>query len=89
MKTSSIPFTDLLGELPREKVLATEYQFDVADRIDALMQERGYNQKTFAQAIGHRPSEVHRWLSGEHNFTLKTIALLSEFFGKPIINILK
>lgn len=89
MKTSSIPLQELLGELPSEKVLATEYQFDVADRISALMDERGFNQKTFAQAIGHRPSEVHRWLSGEHNFTLKTIALLTDFFGKPIISVLK
>jgi hypothetical protein len=31
---------------------------------------------------------VTRWLSGEHNFTIATIAKLSTFFNKPIINVL-
>lgn len=28
---------------------------------------------------------INRWLSGEHNSTIATIAMLSTFFGKPII----
>lgn len=89
MKTSEISFQDLIGSLPVEKVLAADYQFDVADRIDALMKERGLNQKQFAMAIGHRPSEISKWLSGQHNFTLKTIAMLTHFFGKPLIKVIK
>ncbi|MDE5572603.1 MAG: helix-turn-helix transcriptional regulator [Muribaculaceae bacterium] len=52
-----------------------------------LMQENGLTKKQLADAIGKRPSEVTRWLSGEHNFTLSTIAMLSSFFGKPIITV--
>ncbi len=89
MKTSDTPFYEMLGPLPAEKVLAADYQFDVADRIEALMKERGLNQKQLAMAIGHRPSEISKWLSGQHNFTLKTIAMLTHFFGKPLITVVK
>ncbi|MDE6548376.1 MAG: helix-turn-helix domain-containing protein, partial [Muribaculaceae bacterium] len=40
-----------------------------------------------ADAIGKRPSEITRWLSGEHNFTISTLAMLSSFFGQPIITV--
>ncbi len=33
------------------------------------------------------PNEVTRWLSGEHNFTISTIAMLSAFFGESIITV--
>ncbi len=51
------------------------------------MRERGLSKKQLADAIGKRPSEITRWLSGEHNFTIATIGMLSTFFGKPIITV--
>ena len=51
------------------------------------MQERGLNKKQFAEALCKRPNEITRWLSGEHNFTISTLAMLSTFFGKSIINV--
>ena len=51
------------------------------------MQERGLNKRQFAEALGKRPNEITRWLSGEHNFTISTLAMLSSFFGKPIITV--
>ncbi|MDE6081893.1 MAG: helix-turn-helix transcriptional regulator [Muribaculaceae bacterium] len=51
------------------------------------MQERGLNKRQFAKALSKRPNEITRWLSGEHNFTISTLAMLSTFFGKPIINV--
>ena len=61
--------------------------FSISNRIDELMRERGLSKKQFADALGRRPCEVTKWLSGQHNFTLKTIAMLSAFFGKTIINV--
>ena len=51
------------------------------------MREKGLNKKQFAEALGKRPNEITRWLSGEHNFTISTLAMLTTFFGKPIINV--
>ena len=47
--------------------------FDVSDRIYELMQAKGLNQKELAKKMGKSPSQIHEWLSGSHNFTLKTI----------------
>ena len=51
------------------------------------MRERGLSKKQFADQIGRRPSEITRWLSGQHNFTVSTLAMLSAFFGKSIISV--
>lgn len=61
--------------------------FAISNKIDALMQERGLSKKQFADQIGKRPSEITRWLSGQHNFTVSTLAMLSAFFGKSIISV--
>lgn len=58
---------------------------DIAVRIGTLMGMRGLSRKEFADAMGKRPSEVTKWLSGHHNFTISTIAKISAFFGQPII----
>lgn len=65
----------------------TRLSFAISNRLDALMKERGLNRKQLAEAIGKRPNEVTRWLSGEHNFTLAILAMLSTYFGKPIITV--
>ncbi|MBO5853902.1 MAG: helix-turn-helix transcriptional regulator, partial [Bacteroidales bacterium] len=44
-------------------------------------------KKEFAEAIGKRPSEVTKWLSGQHNFTLRTLAMLSTFFGESLVEV--
>ena len=61
--------------------------FAISNKIDTLMQERGLTKKQFAEQLGKRPSEITRWLSGQHNFTVSTLAMLSSFFGKSIITV--
>lgn len=87
MRTANISLMEIFDEIPREKREETRLSFAISNRLDALMRERGLNKKQFAEAIGKRPNEITRWLSGEHNFTLATIAMLSAFFGKPIITV--
>lgn len=87
MRTVSISLQEIFDEIPNEKREETRLSFAISNRLAALMQERGLNKKQFAEALGKRPNEITRWLSGEHNFTISTIAMLSNFFGKPIITV--
>ncbi len=64
-----------------------DLSFDISERIDALMRQRGLSKKQFADALGHRPSEITKWLSGQHNFTIATLSMLSSFFGQPIVTV--
>jgi antitoxin component HigA of HigAB toxin-antitoxin module len=87
MKTATHPLQQLLGDITPEERTETRLSFQISNRIDSLMKKQGLTKKQFADALGHRPSEVTKWLSGEHNFTLKTIASLSAFFGEPLIRV--
>lgn len=87
MRTISISLNDIFNEIPSEKREESRLSFAISNRLDFLMKEKGLNKKQFADAIGKRPNEITRWLSGEHNFTIATIAMLSTFFGKPIITV--
>ncbi|MDE5858135.1 MAG: helix-turn-helix transcriptional regulator [Muribaculaceae bacterium] len=87
MKRAKVSLRELLGNITPEERAEARLSFQISNRLDLLMQENGLTKKQLADAIGKRPSEVTRWLSGEHNFTLSTIAMLSSFFGKPIITV--
>lgn len=57
----------------------------IANRIFALMDERGMKQRDLAKALGKTETEVSRWLSGTHNLTIATIAKIAIVLGDDII----
>lgn len=87
MKTANISLQEIFNEIPLEKREETQLSFAISNRLDVLMREKGLNKKQFAEALGKRPNEITRWLSGEHNFTISTLAMLSTFFGQPIVTV--
>ena len=87
MKSTKLNLTKLFEEIPKDERVQTKLSFEISNRIVSLMTHRGLTKSQFAAAIGCRPNEVTRWLSGEHNFTIRTIAAISAFFGAPIITV--
>lgn len=87
MKKARTSLRELLGDITPEERAEARLSFQISNRLDALMHEKGLSKKQLADAIGKRPSEITRWLSGEHNFTVSTLARLSAFFGQPIITV--
>jgi len=61
----------------------------IANRIVAVMKEKGVTKKELADLTHRRPSDVTRWLGGGHNFTCRTIALIEQALGVEIILIAK
>ncbi len=87
MKRAKISLRELLSDISTEERAEARLSFQISNRLDFLMKEKGLSKKQLADAIGKRPSEITRWLSGEHNFTISTLAMLSSFFGQPIITV--
>ncbi len=87
MRTANISLQEIFNEISGEKREETRLSFSISNRLAALMQERGLNKRQFAEALGKRPNEITRWLSGEYNFTISTLAMLSTFFDKSIIKV--
>lgn len=87
MKEAKDIYRKIVASVPTDIQAEVNLSFEISDRIDALMKERGLTKKQFADALGRRPSEITKWLSGQHNFTIATLAMLSSFFGQPIITV--
>jgi len=73
-----------------EKISAVERaEFElcqsIADKIDSVLKSKNMTQRDLARLIGKRESEVSKWLTGRHNFTIKTLALISTSLGQPIL----
>lgn len=45
------------------------------------------SQRDLAEKLEKKESEVSKWLSPGHNFTLKTIARLETALGSPVLNV--
>ena len=87
MKRTPKSLEKMLGPIPAQIMGEVDLSFEISDRISELMIERGLSKKQFAEALGRRPSEVTKWLSGQHNFTIATLSMLSTFFGEPIVTV--
>ena len=87
MKKIDASFDEMLANTSAVVRQEVEMEFALSNRIYELMTARGLTKLQFTKALGKKPSEITKWLSGQHNFTLKTISMLSDFFGEPLIKI--
>lgn len=79
----------LLDETPAEVRIFVRKYGDIIVRVHQLLKEKGWTQKDLAGQLEKRPSEVSKWLSGDHNFTLKSLAKLEAELGADIIYVPK
>lgn len=59
----------------------------IASQIKEAMARRGMTRKQLAEAVGRRPSDVTKWLSGNHNFTVDLLSEISEAVGARITGV--
>ena len=61
--------------------------FHIVKRIHDILVRRGWSQANLARATHKTEAEVSRWMSGSHNFTVKTIALIETALDEKIISV--
>lgn len=66
-----------------------DYTFDLSNRIQFLLDKKSMDQKDLAKALGKNESEISKWLSGSHDFTLKTVARIEEILGDKLLEVVK
>jgi transcriptional regulator with XRE-family HTH domain len=77
----------ILAETPEETKIFTRMYADIVVRVQQLLKAKGFSQKDLADKLAKRPSEINKWLVGEHNFTLRSLAKLEAELGDTIINV--
>ena len=78
---------NLLSEITPEQQARTDRKMRIASIIDDVMKRKGLGKKQFANKIGYKPSEITKWLSGTHNFTIETISDIERALGVRILNL--
>lgn len=87
MKDAKQRYKTMVLAVPAEIKAEIDLSFKISNRIAELMEDRHLSRKQFAAAIGKRPCEITKWLSGQHNFTISTLSMISSFFGQPVISV--
>lgn len=77
---------ELRKEITPEIRKQVDMSFRIANNIYAVLERRGMDQKDLARLMRKNESEISKWLSGTHNFTLRTIASISEALGEDILH---
>lgn len=76
-----------MAEVPEELKLEIGWSDAIAQKIINRLSELGLSQKDFAKEVGKTEGEVSNWLSGTHNFTLRTLSKISKVLNVDIIQI--
>lgn len=78
---------DLLAKAParEDEKRFVDKSLQLAGLITGAMQRQGLTQKELADMLGKQESEISRWLTGLHNFTLKTLTRLEAVLGEDLV----
>jgi len=85
MRTSNNIMDGIRQTISEETKIQLELSVSIANRIYSILEQRGMSQKDFARLMGKTETEVSRWLSGTHNFTVSTISKITAALGEELI----
>ena len=85
MKRTNQIMDEIRKTMMPEMIIQTELSVSIANRIYECLEQRNMTQKDLARMMGKTETEVSRWLSGTHNFTIATIAKITKVLGEAII----
>lgn len=79
----------IIEETPAEVKIFVKKYGDLVVRVHQILREKGITQKDLASRMEKTPSEISKWLSGDHNLTLRSIAKLEAELGTDLIYVPK
>lgn len=82
-------FEEIRRSTPREINIFVDRSFDIVDRIHEILKLKNLSQKDLADLLNKKESEVSKWMTGSHNFTLKTIVKIEDILGYPILKVIR
>lgn len=80
-------FEELYSEIPQESRRMSTHSFAIASRIFEILERKGWSKTDFAEAMKKKNPEISKWLSGQHNFTIATIAKIEAALGEDILSV--
>lgn len=82
-------FDELYSRIPEESRRMSSHSFAITAHINEILERKGWSKTDFAVAMGKKNAEISKWMSGQHNFTIATIAKIESVLGEDIIAVKK
>jgi len=79
----------MMANMPYDVKIFVDKYAEIVVRINQLLREKNFSQKDLAEKMEKNPSEISKWLGGNHNFTLRSIAKLEAELGEVILYVPK
>ena len=67
--------------------ISVKQSFEIVDRIHEILVKQGKGRKDLALLLGKSESEISKWMSGTHNFTIQTLAKIQAVLGESVIEV--
>ena len=80
-------FRQCLAAIPEEQKAEFELSFGIAERISEILKMKNLTQTGCSNQLHKRESEISKWMTGRHNFTMQTIAKIEIALGCKLISI--
>jgi predicted transcriptional regulator len=76
-------------EITPKETSKVKKRMSLAAKIDDALRSQGWRKGQLAEALGKSPSEVSKFLSGTHNFTIDTLMDIEDVLNIQLLNIEK
>lgn len=82
-------FDEAYSKIPEDSRRMSAHSFAIAAHISEILERKGWSKTDLAIAMGKKNAEISKWMSGQHNFTIATIAKIEVILGEDIISVKK
>ena len=79
----------MLNEIPEDIKLFSKIYAELTLKINKKLNQEKITKKALAERLKKKPSEISKWLTGNHNLTLKSLCKLQVELGIELIQIPK
>ena len=80
-------FKEMLEKIPVEERRESDLSAGVACKIGYILERKGWSRADFAMAAGKRKDIVRKWMCGQYNFSLRTVAFIESVLGESILSV--
>lgn len=78
-------FDKILKNSTKDSKIYVSKSLDVAEQIKEHLLNKNMSQSDLAKVLGKHESEISKWLSGLHNFSIRTIAKIEAIIDEDIL----
>ena len=78
-------FDYAVSQVPDEVKRFIDNSLEIANEIHSILEKQGKTQRDLAILLGKNESEISKWLTGTHNFTLKSLSKIEAILNEKIV----